>query len=328
MRISDLPVPELVAHRCDQAPPDDFDDAWAATLAEARTVPMAPRLVAEHTGLGLVRSFDVTFPGFGGEPVRAWLNVPADETGPLPVVVTYNGYGGGRGLAHEHLLWSCAGYAELFMDTRGQGSSWGSGGDTADPHGGGPSGGGFLTRGVESFRTSYYRRLVTDAVRAVDAVRALPELDPDRVVVTGISQGGGLTLAVAGLVEGLAAAMPDVPFLCDIRRGVDVAETDPYLEVARYLAVHRGATERVFATLGYVDGAHHAARASAPALFSVALADRTCPPSTVYAAYNAYAGPRSIEVYPFNDHEGGQAVQVSRQLAWLRDEVGVLPGRP
>jgi cephalosporin-C deacetylase len=324
-RIADLPPEEAAAYRSSEQPPSDFAERWAATLAEARAVPMVPQVVRVATGLSLVASYDVTFPGFGGESVRAWLNVPVGLAGRLPVVVTYNGYGGGRGLPIEHLVWPSAGYAQLFMDTRGQGSNWGSGGDTPDPHGGGPSGGGFLTRGIESFETSYYRRLVTDAVRAVDAARALPGIDPDRVVVTGISQGGGLTLAVAGLVDGLAAAMPDVPFLCDFRRAVDVADTDPYLEVSRFLAVQRGAVERAFGTLAYVDGVHHAPRATAPALFSVALADRTCPPSTVYAAFNAYGGPASIAAYPFNDHEGGQAHQVARQLAWLRDVAGIRP---
>jgi cephalosporin-C deacetylase len=55
-----------------------------------------------------------------------------------------------------------------------------------------------------------------------------------------------------------------------------------------------------------------------PALFSVALMDQTCPPSTVYAAYNAYAGPKQMLVYPFNDHEGGQAFHQVEQLQWLR----------
>lgn len=34
--------------------------------------------------------------------------------------------------------------------------------------------------------------------------------------------------------------------------------------------------------------------------------DQTCPPSTVCAAYNRYAGDKRIVEYPFNDHEGGQ----------------------
>ena len=46
--------------------------------------------------------------------------------------------------------------------------------------------------------------------------------------------------------------------------------------------------------------------------------DVTCPPSTVFATYNAYAGPKEIEVYAYNDHEGGQAFQQARQLDWLR----------
>jgi cephalosporin-C deacetylase len=38
----------------------------------------------------------------------------------------------------------------------------------------------------------------------------------------------------------------------------------------------------------------------------------------VFAAYHAYGGPKEIEVYPFNDHEGGEAHQQRVQLAWLR----------
>jgi cephalosporin-C deacetylase len=60
-----------------------------------------------------------------------------------------------------------------------------------------------------------------------------------------------------------------------------------------------------------------ARRATAPALFSVGLMDPICPPSTVYAAYNAYAGPKEIRVYPFNEHEGGQGHQQADQLRWF-----------
>ena len=144
-----------------------------------------------------METFDVTFPGFGSDPIRAWLTRPRGVDARLPVVVHYQGYGGGRGLPVENLIWPAAGYAQLFMDTRGQGSTWSGGGHTADPHGSGPAAPGYLTRGIESFETLYYRRLITDAVRAVDAARALPGIDPDRVVVAGGSQGGGLALAAA-----------------------------------------------------------------------------------------------------------------------------------
>ena len=64
------------------------------------------------------------------------------------------------------------------MDTRGQGGQYGSGGDTPDPVGSGPAAPGFVTRGILDPATYYYRRVLTDAVRAVDAARALPGVDP------------------------------------------------------------------------------------------------------------------------------------------------------
>jgi cephalosporin-C deacetylase len=69
--------------------------------------------------------------------------------------------------------------------------------------------------------------------------------------------------------------------------------------------VHAGRVDDVFATLSYVDVVNHAKRASAPALFSVGLIDEITPASTVFAAYNHYAGRKDVAVYAFNGHEGG-----------------------
>ncbi|MBD5786556.1 acetylxylan esterase [Cellulosimicrobium terreum] len=344
MPLFDLPLSELETYSPTIDEPEDLDAFWSTTLAESRAAggDLAETVHLERVdvGLDLVVVDDVTFPGFGGHPIKAWLVRPAaaaraaeaGDAAPLPAVVEFIGYGGGRGLAHEHLVWANAGYAHLVVDTRGQGSRWGTGGGTPDPVGSGPAGPGFMTRGIEDPHDHYYRRVFTDGVRAVDAVRSLPGIDPARVAVAGVSQGGGIAIAVASLSDGLVAAMPDVPFLSHYRRAVEITDRDPYGEVTQYLAVHRGAEDAVFRTLSYVDVALLARRASAPALFSVALMDLTCPPSTVYAAYNAWAsGPttpggaapsgavdRAIDVYRYNDHEGGQGYRFARQLAWLR----------
>ena len=124
-------------------------------------------------------------------------------------------------------------------------------------------------------------------------------------------------MAVRAAGPGLAAVMPDVPYLCDFARAVVVATRDPYLEIARYLAVHRDAEAAVLATLNHFDGVHFAGRATAPALFSVGLMDTICPPSTVYAAFNAYAGAKEMVRYTYNDHEGGGPFQEVRQRNWL-----------
>ncbi|MGW8357624.1 acetylxylan esterase [Streptomyces wedmorensis] len=313
----DLPVDQLRTYRSASVEPEDFDAFWTKTLDEARAHELGARFERVETGLATVETFDVTFNGFDGQPVKGWFVVPAGTAEPLPVVVEFLGYGGGRGLPHAHLLWASAGFAHFVMDTRGQGSTWATG-DTADPVGSAPSFPGFMTRGVEDPYAYYYRRLFTDAVRAVEAARSHPLVDAGRTAVTGGSQGGGIALAVAGLVRDLVAVAPDVPFLCDFPRATTVTDRNPYREIGNYLKTHRGRVEQVRNTLAYFDGVHFAARATAPALFSTALEDQTCPPSTVFAAYNAYAGQdKAIEVYDFNDHEGGGPFQEAAQLRWL-----------
>ena len=319
----DLPIDQLRRYAPDLPAPDDLDAFWADTLAGARAHDLGATFTRVETGLRLVETFDVTFNGFGGQPVKGWLQLPVGRTGPLPAVVQYIGYGGGRGLAHELILYAVAGYAHFVMDTRGQGSSW-SVGETADPDpDGAPFHPGFMTRGVLDPATYYYRRVYTDAVRAIDAARAHPAVDASRVAVTGMSQGGGIAIAAGALADGLAGVAPDVPFLCDFPRATTLVDTRPYNEIVNYLKAHRDHVDRVTRTLAYFDGAVLARRATAPTLFSVGLMDQTCPPSTVYAAYNAWAGAdKQIVEYPFNDHEGGQAFHDRAKLAWLAEHLG------
>lgn len=318
-----MPLPDLEAYRPELTAPEDFDARWDATLAEARAHDLDVRVAPVDHPLAAIDVQDVTFAGFGGDPIRAWLLTPRGVSGPLPTVVQYNGYGGGRGLPIERLFWASAGYAHLVMDTRGQGSAWGGGGHTVDASGGGdaaaPAHPGFMTRGILDFDTYYYRRVITDAVRAVEAARSLAVVDTSRIAVHGGSQGGGLAIAAAALDGNVQAALVDVPFLCHIQRGMEIADSDPYQEVCRYLSIHRGHEEAVTRTLSYVDGVHFSARATAPALFSVALRDPITPASTVYAAYHAWSGEKAMEVYAYNGHEGGEACQQTRQAAFLEE---------
>ena len=329
----DLPLAELRAYTPPREEPADFDAFWARTLTEVRSHPIAAKFEPIDAGLSSIDVSDVTFAGFGGQPIKGWLMLPRDRAGSpfarstgLPCVVEYIGYGGGRGSPLDWLLPASAGYAHLVMDTRGQGSTWRSG-DTPDIEPAVDTDGivqagqfpGFMTRGILDPDTYYYRRLISDAVRAVEAARAHPAIDPERIAVTGGSQGGGLTVAVAGLDPDLMLAMPDVPFMCHWRRAFEITDGDPYHEIVRFCKIHRDRVGMVFGTLPYFDGVNFAARANAPALFSTALMDTTCPPSTVFAAYNHYAGPKTIEVYPFNGHEGGETRQWELKLQRLAE---------
>ncbi|MCR2824843.1 acetylxylan esterase [Microbacterium sp. zg.Y909] len=323
----DLPEPQLREYLPERVEPDDFDAFWAETLNRSREAGGAVTRERWESPLTLVDVHDVTFPGYAGDPVHAWLVVPQGADEPLPAVVEFIGYGRGRGLPQERLYWPAAGYAQLIVDTRGQGSTWGTGGHTADPHGAGPSSAGFLTRGIDDPRTYYYRRVFTDAVRAVDATRTLAEIDATRVAVTGNSQGGAIAIAAAGLSQGLAAALPTAPILCDLPRVIGLTDADPHAEITRYLSVHRGAAERTLATLSYFDGVNFAHRATAPALFGAGLLDTVAPPSGVFAAANHWGADAETVAYPWNGHEGGEGTHWMRQAHWLAARTTAGAGR-
>jgi cephalosporin-C deacetylase len=314
----DLPLDQLRAWRSESAEPADFDAFWSRTLAESRALTSPPTVTPYDAGLVTVDVFDVRFAGYAGQPIAAWLVLPKGIN-PQMTVVQYLGYSLGRSFPIEHLLWASAGHALLLVDSRGQGWAVDSNaGATPDIATIPPQRPGLMTRGIDSPDNYYYRRLMTDAALAIDFVRTYRPLADTKIVVAGGSQGGGLSLAVAGLVEGLAGAMPDVPFLCDYRRAVAITDAFPYREIADYCQAYRDSIDHVFATLAYFDGTSFAARATAPSLFSVALMDEICPPSTVFAAYNVYAATKQIEVYEFNGHEGGGPYHRRRQLAFLQ----------
>jgi cephalosporin-C deacetylase len=313
--LTDLNLADCLAYRPDLLEPADLDDFWAGTLAEATQGAMAPTFERVDNGLRQVDTYDVSFSGFAGEPVSAWLHLPAGATGPLPGVVEYQGYSGGRGLPHERILWAAAGYAQLVMDTRGQG--WSSAGSTVDVSGSQSTAPGLMTRGIGSPATYYYRRLYTDSVRAAETLRDHGLVDPERVFTAGGSQGGGLSLAVSGLVPWLRGVLADVPFLCHFRRGVEIAADGPFGEIATYLHTYRDRVATTFETLSYFDAAVLVRRATAPSLFSIAMMDRICPPSTCFSAYHNYGADKDVRVYEFNDHEGGGTFHQAEQLRWL-----------
>src|SRR4051794_41752297 len=116
---TDLPLPELRAYRASLNEPDDLDAFWADTLAAATAQPLDAKFEPVVTGLSVIDSWDVTFRGFGGTAVKGWFHTPAGRGGPLPTVVEYIGYGGGRGPAAERVVWGGGGDAAPVIGTRG-----------------------------------------------------------------------------------------------------------------------------------------------------------------------------------------------------------------
>ena len=84
MAFYDLPLHELQTYQPTREEPEDFDQFWRESLADARQHPLEARFTAVDFGLRTVETFDVTFAGYGGQPIKGWLLLPVPGAGRSP----------------------------------------------------------------------------------------------------------------------------------------------------------------------------------------------------------------------------------------------------
>src|SRR6202040_2898030 len=108
---------------------------------------------------------------------------------------------------------------------------------------------------------------------------------------------------VAALSDRPILALPDMPFLCDFRRGVTLCGNGPYPEIASFIKAFPDLHQTAFRTLSYFDCLNLAPRIKCRTVISNCLWDDVCPPSTVFAVYNHIVAEKQMEIYPFHKHE-------------------------
>jgi cephalosporin-C deacetylase len=315
----DLPLNELEVYRSSSREPADFDAFWAEQLSVTMQLAWPGRF--EPYKRDVYRDLlvdDVRFSGAGGDPVSGWFIRSRHDEPPFPCILQVQGYGGGRGLPLEHALYPSCGIASFVMDSRAQGhSQLGNTGDASGGVGAWAEAPGVMTRGILNARTYYYVRLYVDVVRALETISEHPEVDPNRIAIGGRSQGGGLALAGAALApDTVSVCHADVPFLCDFERALEIAADPPYTELVDFLRIHVDRADAVKTTLNYVDLVHHARRIKARTFVSANLFDTCCPPSTVFAVYNAITAEKELAVYEYSAH-ASPVIQSERRLADL-----------
>ncbi len=145
---------------------------------------------------------------------------------------------------------------------------------------------------------NYYHRVVTGAVRAVDYIASLPEWDGQTLGVTGASQGGFLSLAVAALDKRVTflAAVHDA--MCDYEAELhDVAGGWPH-----YFYHQGNVDQKKIEGARYYDGVNFARRVTVPCWFSFGYNDETVPPTSSYGTYNIVKAPKKLSVYQMTGH--------------------------
>ncbi len=293
---------------------EDFYDFWEKTIKDAGAVPLnAERSLVQDYPISAVRVYDIEYNGMDETKIHGWLIVPSFlGKEKYPCLIHYHGFSGSRGNPANYMHFAMMGMAVLAIDCRDQGGKTGNAAHYS--HGFSAS---VASKGVHNKYEYYYRYVYMDCLKALDFACAQADIDADRIVIDGGSQGGGLGMAVVALDGRAKFAMVDVPSNSNLAARVEGCH-GAFGSVTEFLRRHPEQTDAVMDNLSYFDTMNMAERIQCPVLASVALKDETCPPQMYYATYNRIQSEKEIVIYPFNGHEGGGSNQLEVKLDRLR----------
>ena len=135
----------------------------------------------------------------------------------------------------------------------------------------------------------------------MDDLLSRKEVDQSRIVVTGSSQGGGLTIITSAMREEVRAAAAGAPFLCGFLDAIELTHTYPYQEINDYIRLHPGSQHLVKETLTFFDGINFADRIRCPIIVNIGLQDSTCPPETGYTLFSTI-GSEKKKLYAYDGY--------------------------
>ena len=279
--------------------PDDFDAFWDKQKKRLAEIPINPRLapVPPPPDRPGVETFDLQADCVG-KPVSGYYARPIGaKPKSHPAILLTDGAGVRSSDLLASTRWAQKGAISLAINAHGIPNGKPrefyaalAEGELKD----------YRTHGRESRDTYYFLGMYLRVLRAQDFLASQPEWDGRTLVLIGGSQGGGQSLAGAGLdprvtfvvalnvagcdhtgmVAGRVAGWPKL-----VPIGPDGKPDPAALEAARYF-----------------DGVNFAARVKAPVFGWEGFLDVVAPPTSVYAAYNALGGPKEIIDDPTHGH--------------------------
>ena len=291
----------LVYHAGAIAPPPlpaDFDAFWKATLEEQARVPLDLN-VTKVKDQGKSEVFKFSFAGLLGYRIYGYLTVPQDKSRKYPAELILPSSGLHSIQIPTYPNDDCVGMAinisNMDVDLPPDQYDWRT---WPAP---------YLVTGILDKEYYSLRFCYAGMVRATEVLAARPEVNADDILVTGSSQGGGLTLVAAGLYPHYRAAVANVPGLCRLDWNFEILNP-PYFPIAASVETR----PMVSVTLKYFDAVQFARRINCPIWVSLGLMDDVTPAMGVFCAYNAIPGKKQILVQPLVGHGGGWGPQTTQ----------------
>lgn len=279
--------------------PDDFDAFWNAQKKKLAAVPMNARLTPDKSPSKTVEVFEVQADCVGA-PVSAYFAKPVNaKMKSLPAILFVHGAGvSSSGLASA-ASWAANGSLSMNLNAHGIPN-----GKPAQFYKDLAAGAlkDYRFVGIKDRETCYFLGMFLRLVRAIDFLTAQPEWNGRDVIVYGSSQGGFQAFAAAGIDERVTLMCAGVPAGCD-HTGLTVQRVNGWPKFIQSLPVIEP-DPQVLQTVRYFDNVNFATHThTKEAIVTVGFIDTTCPPTTVYAAYNALPIKKQI----FNDIKSGHA---------------------
>lgn len=276
--------------------PEDFAAFWKNTLAEQERIPLDLHITkVKDEGKSEVYKFD--FAGLQGRRIYGWLVVPQDKSRPVPGMLILPSSGNHAIAIPSHPDGNIAAMAinisNLEVDLPQDDYdifTW-------------PAP--YLVTGI--YDKSHYTMRFSYAgmVRAAELLASRSEVDPNKLLCYGGSQGGGLTIICTALYGKFKAAVADVPGLCRLDWNLTTLHPD-YFPIAG----RPDSYPILLDTLAYYDATQFAKRITCPIWISVGLLDDVTPAIDTLCAYNAIPGKQKhLLVQPYVGHGGGYGVQ-------------------
>jgi cephalosporin-C deacetylase len=279
--------------------PDDFEAFWKAQKEKLAAVPMKAKMTPAVVTSTKAEAFDVQVDALGAPASGYFARPIGAQPKSLPILLMVHGAGVVSGNLANAVTWAENG--ALVMNLNAHGIANGqppeyykelAEGTLKD----------YRTAGRESRDTIYFLGMFLREVRALDFLCAQPEWDGKTVVVYGSSQGGFQGFAAAGIDDRVSYFAAGVPAGCD-HSGVVKGRVNGWPKFVPTLPDGKPDAKVIEATR-YFDNVNFAARTKAKGAFvTVGFIDTTCPPTTVYAAYNALPILKGI----YNDIPSGHA---------------------